>query len=78
MQELSEEGENTEKINKTLETIQVRLPRYIQAFTSLIPALFASVLQSGKVCISFHRVSRSVVLCGWPLSCALFNVFTGR
>ena len=42
------ESEDIDKIQKTLETIQFRLPRCIQVFTSLIPALFVTVLRTGK------------------------------
>ena len=41
-------SEDIERVQKTLETIQVRLPRCIQVVTSLIPALFVTVLRTGK------------------------------
>lgn len=46
--EVANESEDIEKVHKTLEIIQTRLPRCVQVITSLIPALFASVLRTGK------------------------------
>lgn len=47
VQDLSMESEDIERVQKTLETIQVRLPRCIQVVTSLIPVLFVTVLRTG-------------------------------
>ena len=48
VQELTNELDDIEKVHRTLETIQTRLPRCVQVITSLIPALFASVLRTGR------------------------------
>ena len=49
VQELYRNSEDIEKVHKTLETVEMRLPRCIQVLTLLIPALFVTVLRAGKL-----------------------------
>ncbi|KAM7442022.1 hypothetical protein ABFA07_008942 [Porites harrisoni] len=58
VEELSAESEDIEKVYTTLETIQKRLPRSIQVVTTLIPALFATVLRSGPFAKNPEHVER--------------------
>lgn len=40
--------EDEEQVNKTLDSIRNQVCRFLDVFTSIIPALFVNVLRKGK------------------------------